>query len=128
MTQRASNQENSLPTSRDLFGESPQQPSKRASGSKLGPKGGKHYVQPWGYYAPPGTGPVGETCKTCAHICVRGFAAGRYLKCLRDVWLEGQLLMHIIEHGWVTNGAIAARVLEIPREEWFQITNEEIAA
>ena len=25
-------------------------------------------------------------------------------------------------------GAIAARVLEIPREEWFQITNEEIAA
>ena len=92
MTQRASNQENSLPTSRDLFGESPQQPSKRASGSKLGPKGGKHYVQPWGYYAPPGTGPVGETCKTCAHICVRGFVAGRYLKCLRarGKWTGGR--------------------------------------
>ena len=26
------------------------------------------------------------------------------------------------------NNSIAARVLEIPREEWFQITNEEIAA
>jgi hypothetical protein len=31
-------------------------------------KRGKHYVQPRGYYQPPGTGPAGETCGTCKHI------------------------------------------------------------
>lgn len=34
---------------------------------RRGPRGGKHYVQPRGYAAPPGTGPAGETCKTCVH-------------------------------------------------------------
>lgn len=77
---------------KDLFGEAPEQLGQRAPGSKLGPKGGKHYVQPWGYYAPPGTGPVGETCKTCAHIVARGGVAGRYLKCLRSrgKWTGGR--------------------------------------
>lgn len=28
---------------------------------------GKHYVQPRGYAYFPGTGPKGETCKTCRH-------------------------------------------------------------
>ncbi len=35
--------------------------------------------------------------------------------CLRDVWLEGQLLMHIIEHGWVTNGRQRVEV-RVPQE------------
>lgn len=74
----------------DLFGdEVPMRPPPR---SKLGPKGGKHYVKPWGYFAPPGTGPAGETCKTCAHIVARGNVAGRYLKCLRarGKWTGGR--------------------------------------
>ncbi len=77
---------------RDLFGEAPQQPGHRIPGSKLGPKGGKHYVEPRGYYAPPGTGPAGETCKTCAHIVMRGNVTGRYLKCLRarGKWTGGR--------------------------------------
>lgn len=31
------------------------------------PSRGKHYVQPGGYAFPPGTGPRGETCRTCQH-------------------------------------------------------------
>jgi hypothetical protein len=30
------------------------------------PVRGKHYIQPRGYAAPPGTGPAGETCGSCA--------------------------------------------------------------
>lgn len=72
----------------DLFGEAPTQ----ASSGPVGPKGGKHYVKPWGYYMPPGTGPAGETCKTCKHITVKGNCAGRYLKCRRSIskWTGGR--------------------------------------
>lgn len=70
----------------DLFGEVP------PLGPQLGPKGGKHYVKPWGYYMPPGTGPAGETCGTCIHITVKGGTAGRYLKCDRSraKWTAGR--------------------------------------
>lgn len=35
---------------------------------------------PRGYYAPPGTGPAGETCKTCRHaVCNR--LSKNYWKC-----------------------------------------------
>ena len=34
------------------------------------PVRGKHYVQPRGYFYPPGTGPKNETCGTCKH-CAR---------------------------------------------------------
>lgn len=64
----------------DLFGEVP---AGTPRGPALGPKGGKHYVKPWGYYMPPGTGPEGETCKTCKYIGAKGNVAGRYLKCGR---------------------------------------------
>lgn len=37
-------------------------------------------TQPKGYAAPPGTGPEGETCKTCAHIH-RNEMSKTYLKC-----------------------------------------------
>lgn len=29
---------------------------------------GKHYIEPRGYAAPPGTGPEGETCGSCEHL------------------------------------------------------------
>lgn len=45
------------------------------------PKRGKHYVQPRGYAARPGTGPEGETCKTCRHSCHGGTGQRRYPKC-----------------------------------------------
>lgn len=44
-------------------------------------KRGKHYVEPRGYAAKPGTGPAGETCGTCAHKTYSGNTAGRYPKC-----------------------------------------------
>jgi hypothetical protein len=48
---------------------------------------GKHYIQPRGYAAPPGTGPKGETCGSCAHY-VRKQMARAYPKCLlrRATW------------------------------------------
>jgi len=64
----------------DLFGDVP---AGTPRGPALGPKGGKHYVKPWGYFMPPGTGPEGETCGSCMHITVKGNTAGRYLKCMR---------------------------------------------
>lgn len=43
-----------------------------------------------GYAAPPGTGPQGETCKTCKHYFRRHFAK-TYLKCalMRAAWTGG---------------------------------------
>jgi hypothetical protein len=35
--------------------------------SAVQPQHGKYYVQPRGYAFPPGTGPRGETCRTCQH-------------------------------------------------------------
>jgi len=51
-------------------------------------KRGKHYIQPRGYYQPPGTGPAGETCGTCKHIA-RG---RRWAKCAlsRGKWTSSR--------------------------------------
>lgn len=37
--------------------------------------------RPKGYAAPPGSGPSGETCKTCAHSYRRESGAKAYRKC-----------------------------------------------
>lgn len=44
-----------------------------------------------GYAALPGTGPEGETCKSCKHYTVRQFAK-RYLKCglMKAHWTSGR--------------------------------------
>lgn len=41
------------------------------------------------YAAPPGTGPAGETCGSCRHICRH--PSGRYRKCgvVRALWTHG---------------------------------------
>lgn len=45
-------------------------------------KRGKHYVEPRGYADMPGTGPEGETCKTCAHIARTATRSGKvFRKC-----------------------------------------------
>lgn len=61
---------------RDLFGDdSP--PAKRK-------------VVAWGYAAPPGTGPDGETCAGCKHHVVKRMARG-YHKCglAKHLWTGG---------------------------------------
>lgn len=43
-----------------------------------------------GYAAPPGSGPAGETCRSCKHLFRRQLA-GTYLKCalMRPAWTGG---------------------------------------
>lgn len=44
-----------------------------------------------GYAAPPGTGPKGETCKSCKHICRHHDYKHTYIKCgvIRHRWTHG---------------------------------------
>ena len=45
-----------------------------------------------GYPMPPGSGPAGETCKTCAHCCRRVSGSGKvFLKCAvkMSLWTSG---------------------------------------
>lgn len=45
-----------------------------------------------GYVMPPGTGPKGETCKSCKHKVTYGMRSGRsFVKCglMRDRWTHG---------------------------------------
>lgn len=73
----------------DLFSEAPEQ--KPRVGKGLGPKGGKHYVKPWGYVCPPGTGPASETCGSCKHHVVKQMAKS-YHKCelAKGKWTGGR--------------------------------------
>ena len=45
-----------------------------------------------GYAAPPGTGPKGETCKTCDYKVKKPGVSGHYLKCwlIYRHWTGGQ--------------------------------------
>jgi hypothetical protein len=46
---------------------------------------------PKGYPATPGTGPIGETCKSCEFACGTGHSERTYYKCelLRKHWSRG---------------------------------------
>ena len=67
----------------DLFGESPKQ------FTKVQIKRGRE-SEPRGYAAMPGTGPAGETCKSCRHYVIKQMAKA-YRKCglRRAVWTGG---------------------------------------
>lgn len=71
---------------RDMFGNEVTVAEARA----LLAKKGRKPTQPKGYVAPPGTGPDGETCKTCRHI-YRNQMSKTYLKCglNRAAWTGG---------------------------------------
>ena len=57
-------------------------------------KGRRRSTPPNGYYAPPGTGPAGETCKSCKHsIGMRSYSnKKRWYKCERadKKWTHGR--------------------------------------
>lgn len=55
------------------------------------PLRGKHYIQPRGYAAPPGTGPKDETCKSCKYLTYNHLAKS-YPKCgmARGKWTGGR--------------------------------------
>ncbi len=58
----------------DLFGHAmPPAERRKALGIKRGP-------QPKGYFAAPGTGPEGETCRTCKHATAKRMSK-TYWKC-----------------------------------------------
>ena len=46
----------------------------------------------YGHAAPPGTGPLGETCGTCAHICRRDIKSRSFYKCsiISSKWTHGK--------------------------------------
>jgi hypothetical protein len=69
----------------DLFGEVPLGPGGLVKRTK------RKDPRPSGYARPPGTGPKGETCKTCAHL-YRNHLAKTYLKCElnRAAWTGGR--------------------------------------
>ncbi len=69
----------------------PEQMTFKTMGGETVPLRGKHYVQPRGYAAPPGTGPGGETCKTCEYL-YRNQLAKTYLKCglMHGAWTGGR--------------------------------------
>lgn len=45
-----------------------------------------------GYAAPPGTGPIGETCKGCKHKLSTGSGGKNFIKCelRRATWTNGE--------------------------------------
>lgn len=48
----------------------------------------RHVTKAKGYPSPPGSGPEGQTCKTCANYCVLPYHNKAYRKCL------------VIQHRW----------------------------
>jgi len=42
---------------------------------------GKHYIEPRGYAAMPGSGPQGKTCRDCTHYTRAGSGYRRFPKC-----------------------------------------------
>jgi hypothetical protein len=68
----------------DLFGERIVQEISESKSSRKP-------TQPKGFAWTPGTGPVGETCKTCEHAVGAGQTARTYYKCalMRHHWTAG---------------------------------------
>lgn len=58
-----------------------------------------------GHVAPPGTGPEGETCKTCKHLYRREMAK-TYLKC------------GLNQAAWTGGGATDVRASDPPCRRW----------
>jgi len=77
--------------SEDLFGRPiiPDGPAMTPAERKKLTRHGKEVAR--GYASPPGTGPDGETCGTCAHSVARRMAK-TYWKCgrIRHLWTGGR--------------------------------------
>lgn len=51
----------------------------------------RRWAKKRGHYGRPGTGPEGETCRTCAHYCSVSGGSRSYPKCgrARSAWTRG---------------------------------------
>jgi hypothetical protein len=67
-----------------------------------------------GHVAPPGTGPDGETCKTCEHL-VRKQMAKTYLKC------------GLNRAKWTGGGGTDVRAGDPACRQWAALTNGELS-
>ena len=75
----------------DLFDWTPDSPAMTPEQwRKAHPDASRSSPKPSGHAAPPGTGPAGETCGSCAHL-VRKKMSKIYLKCelTRACWTSG---------------------------------------
>lgn len=70
----------------DLFGVETKQPEPVAPGVKT-----RRKTVPKGYAAPPGSGPDGETCRSCRHYAHKGGGAKSYPACglMASSWTNG---------------------------------------
>lgn len=76
----------------DLFGDDTPEVVLTHSGRRLGPQGGKHYVQPRGYAGIPGTGPDDRQCRHCAHFTHKGTGRHGFPACrlTKATWTSGR--------------------------------------
>ena len=92
-------------SSKDLFGdpiETKPEPHLRPDGKrKRAPQ------RPKGHAAPPGTGPAGETCKTCQHKRRTESGSGKvFYKC------------GLMEHGWSHSYGTDIRLRDAACRQW----------
>jgi hypothetical protein len=74
---------------KDLFGQELWVDPSQLSGLELKRFKRRQYAIPRGYAARPGTGPEGETCKTCRHYFRKERYPRAYRKCALTKWTRG---------------------------------------
>lgn len=82
----------SLKTQRNLFGELiTQAEAEGVDSTFVAPSGKRIKTRPNGYPARPGTGPEGETCRSCAHYARVNTGCNIYRKCgvIMHRWTAG---------------------------------------
>ena len=80
----------------DLFGAETEEPRTK----------GKRSYEAGGYARRPGSGPAGETCKTCEHCCRVSGGNGRFFKC------------DVIKHRWTCGPGTDVRLKSPACELW----------
>lgn len=80
------------PLQLELFQTSPQRPgSARQGRARITSSGKRAYDIPRGYAAQPGTGPAGESCRSCKFRCTVCMGGKNWHKCglLKHRWTSG---------------------------------------
>lgn len=66
---------------KDLFGKEIEDKPTARTPEEIRRERQRYYSRPRGHAAPPGSGPEGETCKTCKHCTVWLHNTKRFTKC-----------------------------------------------